>query len=399
MGIIEAANAPLPDKADVVIIGGGIVGAATAFFATRAGMDAVVLEIKDQPGTLATAASSECIREQWTQRHNVAMMRESMGMFERFAELIGVPGYDIGLHQQGYLFVTAEPARAAFFEKLVQAQHGYGLSHVELLDGPEIRRRFPWIAEEAIAGRFNQRDGWLAVHEVLWGFIKGSQARYFMETAATGFAQDVTGISAVITPRGAIRTRRAVIAAGPFAGRVAALAGVELPLRNVRREEVRLAQHDVCPHGAPMTVDDDNHAYWRPDGPAALLGGGEEHETEGDPLFHVATDWDFAAETLEKAARLSPFWLDVADRLKADAVYINAGQYSYVADRCPVIGPTPAPGLYLNAAYDGHGIMGAPAGSRLLVDLLTGKASPADNPFGLDRLHSGRPLEIEEAIL
>ncbi len=388
-----------PARADLVVIGAGIAGVATAFFAARAGMDTIVLEKHDQPGSLATAASSECIREQWNQPYNIAMMRESLSMFEDFAALVGLPGYDIGLHQQGYLFLTADPARARFFDKLVRRQRQHGLMGVEILDRAEARRRFPWLSADVVAGRFNQRDGWLAVHELLWGFIKGSQTRFFLQTEAMGFLSVNGGIQGVKTNRGPISARRVVIAAGPFSGRVAALAGVDLPLMNIRRQDVRFAKHDICPPNAPMTVDDDTHVYWRPDGPAALIGGGETDTEPGQPLDRVPTDWDYPALVMEKAARLTPFWGDVARSLKAEEVFVNAGQYSYVADRCPVIGPTTVRGLFLNCAYDGHGIMGAPAGSRLLVDLITGKEREKDNPFAPQRLASGHPLEIEEAVL
>ncbi len=396
--IVPEAGA-VPATADVVIIGAGIVGAATAFFASRAGMNAVVVERREQPGMLATAVSSECVREQWTQPHNIDMMSESLDIIEHFADLLTLPGYDISLHQQGYLFLTADAQRAHHFEKLIARQRHYGLRSAELLDGAEVRRRFPWVSADVVAGRFNQRDGWLAVHEMLWGFIKGSHALYLMQTAATAIERDSRGVCAVLTDRGRIAARRVVIAAGPFAGKIAALAGVDLPLLNVRRQEVRLSRHGICPAAAPMVVDDDRHVYWRPDGPAALLGGGEMDNVTGEPLDRVPADWAFAAQVLENAMRLSPFWEEAANTLKASEVFINAGQYSYVADHCPVVGATPVPGLYLNAAYDGHGVMGAPAGSRLLVDLITGRVPAAANPFCLERLASGRHLHTEEAIL
>jgi sarcosine oxidase subunit beta len=268
-----------------------------------------------------------------------------------------------------------------------------------MMDGAEVRRRFPWVAPDVAAGRFNRRDGWLAVHEMLWGFIKGSQADFCTQTTVTGIEKAAGGICAVATDRGRIATRRLVIAAGPFAGRVATLAGVHLPLMNIRRQVVRLARHDACPATAPMVIDDDTHVYWRPDGPAALLGGGETDTQPGEPLERVPTDWAFPALVLENAMHLSPFWADVAATLKAEEVFVNAGQYSYVVDHCPVIGPTPVAGLYVNTAYDGHGVMGAPAGSRLLIDLITERVAVSANPFSLERLASGRHLQIEEAVL
>lgn len=389
----------VPGQADVVIAGAGIVGVATAFFAARAGLSAVMVEKLEAPGMLATAVSSECVREQWSQAHNISMMHESLDMIEHFGDLVGIPGYDIGLHQQGYLYLTASAQRAHKFEALIARQQRLGLSGVELLSGADVRRRFPWTSEQVVAARFNQRDGWLAVHEMLWGLLKATDATLLLETAVSGIETDANGVCAVVTDRGTIRARRVVDAAGPFAGRLASLAGVELPLMNVRRQEVRLSRHDVCPAQAPMVVDDDTHVYWRPDGPAALLGGGEKDDQPGEPLEHVPTDWDFPADVLEGATRLSPFWADVTDKLKGEEVFVNAGQYSYVADRCPVIGPTPVEGFYVNCAYDGHGIMGALPGARLLVDLMIGHAANSANPFALDRLSSGHPLQIEDAVL
>jgi len=397
--VISPDRGSLPGNADVVVIGAGIVGAASAFFASRAGLKTIVVERREQPGMLATAVSSECVREQWSQPHNIEMMHESLTMLERFADLVDLPGYDISLHQQGYLFLTAQAEQARRFERIVERQHHLGLTQVELLDAAEVRRRFPFVSPRVAVGRFNQRDGWLAVHEMLWGFIKGGQADVYTETTVTAIERDDRGVEAVVTNRGTIKTRRVVIAAGPFAARVAALAGVHVPLMNVRRQEVRLSRHGVCPPDAPMVVDDDTGVYWRPDGPAALLGGGEKDDQPSEPLEYVPTDWDFPAAVLDNAARLCPFWASVAEDLKADEVFINAGQYSFVADRCPIIGPTPVPGLYINAAYDGHGIMGAPAGSRLLVDLITGRVATEDNPFALDRLASGHHLDIEEEVI
>jgi sarcosine oxidase, subunit beta len=388
-----------PARADVVVIGAGIVGAATAFFSTKAGLSTIVVERREQPGMLATAVSSECIREQWNQPHNIAMMRESLDMIEDFAGRTALPGHDIGLRQQGYLFVTSDPSRARRFERIVAVQRRNGLTGVELLDSADLRRRYPWLSSAVVAGRFNQRDGWLAVHEMLWGFIKAGSAEFFVQTTATGIDCQNGSVCAVRTDRGLIATGAVVVASGPFAGHVAAMAGVHVPILNVRRQEVRIARHGLCPPGAPMVVDDDTHAYWRPDGPAALLGGGEKDDQPGEPAEHVSADWDFPAVALENAARLSPFWAEAAQNLTSDEVFVNAGQYSYVADRCPVIGATTVGGLFLNAAYDGHGIMGAPSGSRLLVDLMTGRRAPTQNPFPLERMASGRHLEIEEAVI
>ena len=106
-----ATEASLPRTADAVVVGGGIAGTATAFWLSRAGLDTVVLERRDGLGTLTTAASAECFRAQFTEPAMMALARPSLEFFENFAERTGLPDYSIGLHQQGYLFVTADPAQ------------------------------------------------------------------------------------------------------------------------------------------------------------------------------------------------------------------------------------------------------------------------------------------------
>src|SRR5262245_44053175 len=155
--------AEAPRTADLVIVGGGIVGAATAFFASRAGLrSVVVIERRSGLATLTTTRSLEAFRAQFEDPEDIAMMRESIGVFERFAEVIDIPGYEISLHQQGYLFVSQAEDGEAIVRARVEKQLASGLTDVELLAGAEARRRFPFLAPDVRAAAFRQRDGWLA---------------------------------------------------------------------------------------------------------------------------------------------------------------------------------------------------------------------------------------------
>ena len=107
MGTISIPSVEdLPRTADMVIVGGGVIGVATAFWAGRAGMRVVCLERRDGLGTLTTAASEECFRAQFSEPDNIRMMKASIGFFERFAEETGLDDCDLGLRQQGYLFLS-----------------------------------------------------------------------------------------------------------------------------------------------------------------------------------------------------------------------------------------------------------------------------------------------------
>src|SRR3954466_10014550 len=132
----------LPRSADLVVIGGGIVGAATAFFARRAGLKVVLLEKRPALCTLTTPASTGAFRLQFDNPEEIALVREGIQLFENFAEMAALPGYDLRLKKQGYLFCATSDAGVEHQRNFVAALHGWGVTDVELLSGDEARYRF-----------------------------------------------------------------------------------------------------------------------------------------------------------------------------------------------------------------------------------------------------------------
>jgi sarcosine oxidase, subunit beta len=386
---------------DIIIIGGGINGAASAFFLARAGLRCVIVERLPALARLTTSRSMEAMRAQFVEPENVAMMRESIAFYERFAEHTGLVGYGIGVHQQGYLFLTTQPDGPQRLRQRVAVQHELDLNDVEFLSGDEVRLRFPYAsAEEITAGTFRQGDGWLSAHEACFGFARASGATVLLNTTVTGFMLNDGRVAGVETDRGPLAAPLVVIAAGPYSGRVASLAGVDLPLRIIRRHRVTIGQHPLIPQGAPMVIDQDTGAHWRPEKPGAALAWAQAHEAPGEPLDDVPANPHFVHEVLEGVYRLCPFWLDVAESLKRDQVYVQAGQYTVTPDDKPIIGPHPdIEGLYFNTGYSGHGIMGAPGGGRLLADLITGAAHDDNNAFSLRRLASLNTSDAHQRLL
>jgi len=138
-----------------------------------------------------------------------------------------------------------------------------------------------------------------------------------------------------------------------------------------------------------MTIDEDTTAHWRPTRFGAFGLFPDPAEAAGEPHDQVAADPAFALRLLDPAsdvalARVAPFWHEVWERNTAQWA-VQAGEYTMTPDQRPLIGPGPVEGLWINTGYSGHGVMASPAGSELLAGLLSGAASPAENPFHLDR--------------
>jgi len=397
--ITEPMLGDLPGTADIVVVGGGVIGCATAFYASEAGFKTLVLEKREGLGTLTTAASEECFRAQFDEPENIQMMLESISVFENFAECVRIPGYEISIRQRGYLFLSDEPTAYDVTKARVDRQRSLGLTDVELLEGDEARKRFPFVGPAVKVATYRARDGWLSAHELTYGFAKGSSAVFALRTAVTGIQIDGQGVCGVTTEHGNVATRCVVIAAGPFSGRVASLAGVHLPLELLRRQKVVLSDVGLAPAEAPMTVDLVSGAYWRPEAGGAALGWAMPEEPS-EPMEKVPTDWTFPAVVLDGAARLVPFWERVAAALRRENVFLSAGQYTCTPDHKPIIGPVPdVAGLYVNTGYSGHGIMASPGGARLLLDVIVHPKARSGNAFRLERFSDGEAKSGTEGMV
>jgi sarcosine oxidase subunit beta len=382
-----------PKTAEAVVIGGGIVGVATAFWLSRAGLDTVLVEMRDGLSTLTTPNSVECFRAQFTEPPMAALAQASIEIFESFAETVGIPGYDISLHHRGYLFITDDREMVSELKKAVETHHGLGVTDSEFLAGDEVRARFSYISPSVVAATFRQRDGWLSSHEATQGFAKGSSARFLLRTKATKVFQDAQGVCGVETNRGTVTTRAVVNAAGPFAGVVGHMAGLDLPLEPVRRQKAFIVPKPQIPQDAPMTIDLVRDVYWRPETGGAYIGWVDPDEPVSEPSEELPTDWDFPAIALDKLMRLCPFWEEVTADLKKPDVQISAGQYVYTPDDQPLIGPVPeVPGFYLNCGYWAGVMLSAGAGKRV-ADLITGAMRPQDNPLRPTRYQEGAVVE------
>src|SRR5258708_33321476 len=157
---LRATDRP-PPTADLVVVGAGVVGCATAFRAARAGLRTVVIDARPRPATLTTPAATGAFRLQFDNAEEVALVREGIELYSDFADLAGLPGYDLDLRAQGYLFCARDEAAVARQRELVERQHAFGLTDVELLGADEVRHRFPDVADSVVSARFRAADGFI----------------------------------------------------------------------------------------------------------------------------------------------------------------------------------------------------------------------------------------------
>lgn len=380
----------MPTAADVVVVGGGIVGVATAFWLSKAGLDTVLVEMREGLSTLTTPLSIESFRAQMTEKAMADLVLPSIRIFEEFADVVGLPGHNIALKHQGYLFVSDDASMAEKLKQAVGVHHSFGVTGSEFLDAADIQRRFPYISERMVCGTFHQNDGWLSTHEATQGFAKGSKAKFLLQTKVIGIDTDANGVCAVRTDRGTISTRNVVNAAGPFAQNIAQMVGVKLPIDAVRRQKVHVAPKPQIPREAPLCIDIGQETYWRPEHGGALMAWVDPDEpVTASPVEDVPTDWDYAAVLLDKITGLSPFWADVAENLSSSDLHTSAGYYMYTPDDQPLIGPVAqVPGFHLNCGY-WAGVMLSPEAGRRVAQLITGQMKPQDNALRLSRFEEG----------
>lgn len=425
----------MSDRASIVVVGAGMAGVAAAHeLAVRRGIADVVLVDERAPLTLTSDKSSECYRNWWPgpEGSMVALMNDSI---DRLEELATESRDAFHMNRRGYIWATRDPARAVALRRdaeeicalgagTLRVHAGaageppyrpseasgveHGLDGADLiLDRGTIREHFPYLSEDVVAVLHARRCGWMSAQQLGMYLIETARERGMRLVRATVEGIDVTGgrVTGVRTSTGPIATDTVIDAAGPYAGDVAAMAGVELPVHNELHGKVAFKDEErVVPRGAPFMIWADpqrlwlseeergtlagEHAEWltrefpagvhlRPEGGAtsdALLLIWTYEERHERPVYPPTFDPAFGEICLRGLVHMIPGLARYVGHTPRPV--IDGGYYTETRENRPLIGPLPVRGLYASCAFGGHGIMAACGAARLVADHITAAPLP-----------------------
>ncbi|RUV59744.1 FAD-binding oxidoreductase [Mesorhizobium sp. M1A.F.Ca.IN.022.02.1.1] len=377
---------------DIVIIGGAIVGSSVAYYLREEGFTGSIALIERDPqfSQAATTLSLASIRQQFSIPENIRLSQFTLKLFRRLKETFGADA-DIGFREGGYLILAGE-AGLPILKANHEAQIAEG-ADIVLEDAGQLARRFSWLSTEGIsAGAYGRGgEGWFDAHALLMLFRKALRERRidFITASVTGIAREGSRVTGVALDNGETLEAGIIVkAAGPNAGKVAALAGLALPVeprkRNVFVFEAREKYADM-----PLLVDPSG-IYVRPEGSVYLTGGAEPEEGDHAPDpndFEV--EWPLFEDVIwpTLATRVPAF-----EAIKPTRAWV--GHYDYnTLDQNAVIGPHPEVENFLFAnGFSGHGLQQAPAVGKALSELIVhgGYRTIDCTAFGYERVAAGR---------
>ena len=385
------------DRADVVIVGGGIVGSSIAWHLSEAGCrNVLVIERESAQGKGSTGKSMGGVRAQFSTPVNIQMSLYAIPFYARFEETLGYP---CGYRDQGYLFIATRQSHMDYLRANFDRQRSLGLTSVQLLTAEDISARLPLLrSDDILGGSFCSTDGFVDPYSAMNGFTASAVERgvvVWKKTEVNGIELDAQGVCGVATTRGQVATRTLVNAAGAWARQIAEFVKIDLPVEPLRRMLVPSEPFDGFPHSSPMVIDMSNGFHFRPEGRGFLMAWNDPEETPG---YNTDFDPAFIEKILTRAANRVPLFENLAVNPKR----AWAGLYEMTPDHHAILGGVAeVPGFFLANGFSGHGVMHAPATGKIVADLiLTGKTTVVDDPsvLAFERFARGALLE-ETAVL
>jgi sarcosine oxidase, subunit beta len=367
----------MKSSAEIVVIGGGVVGASAAFHLTeRGGRDVLILERETRLGLGSTGKATGGVRAQFETDINIEMSLYSIDFFRKFDEITGV---DCGYEPRGYLFFATDETQLDYLRRNTQKQKSLGLETVEIVDARTIAEIVPGMnCEDIVGGSFCASDGFIDPLGVLEGFAKiatQNGAKIEFGTTVLSIETENGKVKAVETNRGKIQTENVILTAGAWSRPLAKTAGIDLPIEPLRRQIVWARSARKLPANLPMVIDLGTGFHFRraKNSKNELLFAYPDPDEK--PSFQTDFDDSFIAKVYAHAEKRAPFLAETTVvREKC-----RAGLYENTPDHHAIIGGCEIEGLYFCNGFSGHGVMHSPASGRAVAEvLLDGAASFMD---------------------
>ena len=361
----------LPRTADVVIVGGGVIGLSIAYHLAKKGITNLLLLEKDTLGAGSTGKCAGGIRMQFTTGINIRFSVLSSKIFENFRSEFGV---DPEFRRVGYLFLARGERDWTILKDNATRLKNVGIK-VRLLDQEGLADQWPFLyVDDLQGGAYTPRDGYAGPYEVLQGFAKGARRLGVMlkeGIAVTGIRHKAGRVEGIVTSRGeTVETPVVVNAAGPYAARLGEMLKLKIPVRPLRRQVFFTDPFAFLPQETPLVIDLEHGWYMRREGSGLLLAGPQDAKSS----FNEGVDFEGRAWTAERSMHRVPVLKD------AKIVRGWAGLYAISPDHHAIIGSFPEmEGFICANGFSGHGFQHSPAVGLLVSELIAeGRASSID---------------------
>ena len=357
-------------SADVVIVGGGVIGASIAYHLSLRGAGRVIVLERDRLGSGSTGKNAGGIRLQFSTEVNVRLSQRALPRLEAFKDEMGV---DPQFHQVGYLFLITAERDVVPFERSLALWQKLGVPATRLT-AAEAHALFPEVRVDDVRfATFCAKDGYADPHSILQGYVARARERgvEFREGAeVTGIELEGGRVAAVRAAGDRIACPTVIDAAGAWGARIGAMVGLNLPIAPLRRHIFVTAPVPGLDHEFPLTIEFATGLYFHRESGGVLLGMADPADGPGND---DSVNWDFLPTVVERALERLP----VLERATVKTGW--AGFYEDTPDKHPILGPIDeVPGFIGAAGFSGHGLMHAPAAGEVIAQVVCGEPTSVD---------------------
>jgi sarcosine oxidase subunit beta len=378
-----------PQTADVVIIGGGVVGTSIAYELTKRGLTDVVILEKSYISSGSTGRCGAGVRQQWGLEMNCRLAKGSVDIFENLTEELD---YDIEFRQGGYLVLAHNEAQIAQFEKNIELQNSLGIPS-RFVDHDEAREICPPINCDAfLRATYCPTDGHANPFKTNFAYARAAQrggAKIFRYTTALAIEKDENGVKAVVTDKGKISTEFVVNASGPWSKEVAELAGIDIPTYPERHQCLATEPLDRLFDTMVISFQIGIYLQQVPHG-SFVMGIGEREK----PNHNINSTWQWLEFFTGELLKILPILKDLR------VVRQWGGSYNRTPDAAPILGESAkVKGFYNAVGFSGHGFMIAPMTAVCIAEQIIGNTPPVNiSPLSEERFGKGE-LVVEPSVV